>query len=65
MLINYRLADLLLTWARYAAKKDERSESVYVPKTEPKKEPVETKQEIKETIISKSDSCCTADRQPK
>lgn len=40
-----RLADLLFTWARYAAKKDERSESVYTPRSEIKKKP-ETKPDI-------------------
>ncbi|XP_046680640.1 corrinoid adenosyltransferase-like isoform X1 [Homalodisca vitripennis] len=40
-----RLADLLFTWARYAAKRDERSESVYTPKSESKKKPVEAKPE--------------------
>ncbi|XP_054263097.1 corrinoid adenosyltransferase MMAB-like [Macrosteles quadrilineatus] len=39
-----RLADLLFTWARYAAKKDERSESVYTPRSEMKKK-TEAKQE--------------------
>lgn len=57
-----RLADLLFTWARYAAKRDERSESVYTPKTEPKKQPLETKQEPNE---SKSNNCCISDQQPK
>lgn len=42
-----RLADLLFTWARYAAKRDERSESVYTPKSESKKkETIEIKQDI-------------------
>jgi len=43
-----RLADLLFTWARYAAKKEERSESVYTPRSEMKKK-VETKHENKDS----------------
>uniref|UniRef100_A0A1B6L6W8 Cobalamin adenosyltransferase-like domain-containing protein n=1 Tax=Graphocephala atropunctata TaxID=36148 RepID=A0A1B6L6W8_9HEMI len=43
-----RLADLLFTWARFAAKRDERSESVYTPKSESKKKSAEAKPEPKE-----------------